>query len=211
MPSHNKKLFINDKQLVDEFIDKYHDLSPVNNLKVNQSEVNIDKVSYEDDIFNILENIEFIDESSDIQFPQVYNLDKFISTGLALFERDLTKYDIEQYTYIRLGVYFDIFESYMRDNEIFYKLNIKGNSIFELDEYNRNIGICHCILEHELFYNIFNVCLEKNEIKSDSIIEIMKNYDLNLNSEETIIRKVNYVSSWMHWIFKLMYPNKNFK
>ena len=176
--------------------------------------------NYKKDIQNLVKNIEFIEESSNIPFPQADDLNRFIFICQHLLEKDLSKDEIKEINqihnrivnmYTRTGFYFGIFDEYKNKNNIYYKLTIKGKSIFELDEYNRNIGICHCILEHEIFYRIFNRCLKDKEIKSDSIIRIMNQYDLKLNSEVTLKRRAGCVSSWMHWIFKLMYPDKNFK
>ena len=215
--SYNKKLFINDKMLINEFINKYlvdsnsHEETPINQVDINNS--------YEKDILNILDGIVIV-KSPKIPFPQANDLNQLILIGSNLMDENLTKSSIKQLIghherivdiYISSGLYLGIFEKYHLDDEIFYKLSIKGKSLFKLDDYNRNIGICHCILEHEIFYIIFNRCLENNEIRSDLIIEIMNQYDLKLNSDVTIKRRSSCVSSWMHWIFKLMYPNENFK
>ncbi|WP_405316001.1 hypothetical protein [Methanobrevibacter sp.] len=227
---YDDKYFIN-LDLINEFVDKHY-LSQYDRslIKINGGDHEVYdplkvKITnnpdfYRNDIISLVENIEFIEESPNIPFPQADDLNRLIFIGQHLLEKDLSKEEIKEINqvhdrivnmYTRVGFYFGIFEEYKSKNSIYYKLTIKGKSIFELDEYNRNIGICHCILEHEIFYRIFNTCLEKNEIKSNSIVEIMGMYDLNLNSDVTLKRRAGCVSSWMHWIFKLMYSNKNFK
>lgn len=216
---HNGKYFIK-KNLTYEFIEKHYiddceDSNAYDPLKVKIA----DNPNYRKDILNLIENIEFINESDNVPFPQADDLNRLIFIGQQLLKKDLTKDEVKGINkvhnrivdmYTRAGFYFEIFEEYNSQNNVYYKLSIKGKSIFELDEYNRNMGICHCILEHEIFYRIFNICLENEEIKLDSIIKIMNQYDLKLNSEVTLRRRAGCVSSWMHWIFKLMYPHKKF-
>lgn len=169
--------------------------------------------NYKRDVMNLIENIKFIEESSKIPFPQSDDLNRFIFIGQTLLKKDLNKEDIKKLNqignrivnmYTSTGFYFHIFEKYKQDNKIYYKLSDKGRSIFELDEYQRNINICKCILEHEIFYRIFRECLEKKSISKENIVNIMLQYDLNLNSMVTIKRRASCVSSWMHWIFRLM-------
>ena len=177
-------------------------------LKFN---INTQNKSYKQDILNLMGNI--IEEDSKIPFPQSDDLNRFIFIGQCLFKEDLSKEDIKQSNkigdrivnmYTSTGFYFHVFEKYKKDNKIFYKLSDKGKVIFSLDEYNRNLNICKCILEHEIFYKIFMDCLSNNNINKQNIVNIMLNYDLNLKSMVTIERRAGCVSSWMHWIFNLM-------
>ena len=202
----NQSLSIKNIDLLNKFIDKYRIDS---NLDVYNSEtfvLNKNNDSYKQDILNIANNIDFIEEDPS-------NLNRFIFICQHLMEKDLSKKEFKEinqvhdrivYMYMGMGLYFKIFEKYKSDDQIFVKLNIKGKAIFELDEYYRNIGICHCILEHKIFHEVFMDCFNKQDINIDSIVEIMHNYDLNLNSEVTIRRRAQCVSSWMHWMFKLM-------
>ncbi|WP_405279344.1 hypothetical protein [Methanobrevibacter sp.] len=175
--------------------------------------INKNKKNYKSDVLKIIENINFIEEDPKIPFPQSDDLNRFIFTGQHLLEKDLNKEEIKQLNqignrivnmYTSTGFYFHVFEKYRKNNKIFYKLSDKGKYIFSLNEYDRNLNICKCILEHEIFYRIFRECLVKNIISKDNIINIMLQYDLNLNSMVTIKRRASCVSSWMHWIFRLM-------
>ena len=47
-------------------------------------------------------------------------------------------------------------------------------------------------------------CLSNNSISINNIVDIMLQYDLNLNSMVTIKRRAGCISSWMHWIFNLI-------
>ena len=169
--------------------------------------------NYRRDIMNLIENVEFIKESSKIPFPQSDDLNRFIFIGHALLKKDLSKEDIRLSNqignrivnmYTSTGFYFHVFEKYKKDNKIYYKLSDKGRYIFELDEYQLNINICKCILEHEILYRIFMDCLSNNSISINNIVDIMLQYDLNLNSMVTIKRRAGCISSWMHWIFNLI-------
>ena len=162
---------------------------------------------------NLVENVEFIEESSKIPFPQSDDLNRFIFICETLLKTDLNKENIKQLNqignrivnfYISTGYYFQVIEKYKNDNKIYFKLSDKGREIFELDDYNRNLNICKCILEHEILYKIFIDCLANNSISKDNIVDIMLQYDLNLNSMVTIKRRAQCVSSWMHWIFDLI-------
>lgn len=168
--------------------------------------------NYRRDIMDLVENIEFVEEISNIPFPQSDDLNRFIFIGQNLLKKDLNKEDIKKINqignrivnmYTSTGFYFHVFEKYKKDNKIYYKLSDKGRHIFELDEYQRNINICKCIFEHEILYKIFLDCLANNTISKDDIIDIMLQYDLNLNSMVTIKRRAQCISSWMQWIFRL--------
>ena len=168
---------------------------------------------YKKDIMNLIENIEFIEESSKIPFPQSDDLNRFIFIGQTLLKNDLGKEDLKQINqignrivnmYTSTGFYFHVFDKYKLDKKIYYKLTDKGSYIFELNEYQRNLNICKCILEHEILYKIFMDCLTNKSISKNNIINIMLKYDLNLKSMVTIERRAGCISSWMHWIFKLI-------
>ena len=169
--------------------------------------------NYKIDIMNLVENVEFIEESSKIPFPQSDDLNRFIFICETLLKTDLNKENIKQLNqignrivnfYISTGYYFQVIEKYKNDNKIYFKLSDKGREIFELDEYQRNINICKCILEHEILNRIFIDCLSNNSISKNNIVDIMLQYDLNLNSMVTIKRRAGCISSWMHWIFNLI-------
>lgn len=222
---HAGKYFINN-ELVEEFITKHYigedDSDKPNKIKIGDYyfdiydplRVKITKnPHYRRDILNLLGNGEFIEESPNIPFPQSDDLNRFIFIGETLLKADLNKENIKQLNqignrivnfYISTGYYFQVIEKYKKDNKIYFKLSDKGREIFELDDYNRNLNICKCILEHEILYRIFMVCLKNNSISKNNIIDIMLQYDLNLNSMVTIKRRAQCISSWMHWIFNLM-------
>lgn len=229
---HQSNFFIN-KDLIDEFI-KNHYLSQYDDsdefpfIKTDDEDYEIydplkvkiaNNPNYGRDIMNLVENIEFIEESSKIPFPQSDDLNRFIFIGQTLLKKDLSKEDIKKLNhignrivnfYISTGFYFHVIEKYKKDNKVYYKLSDKGRYIFELDEYQRNINICKCILEHEILYRIFMDCLSNNDISKNNIVDIMLQYDLNLNSMVTIKRRAGCISSWMHWIFNLI-KNDNTK
>lgn len=235
---HDDKFFIN-KVLIDEFIEKHYisqyddfDKPPVAKRDDDSDESPVTKICDEDyriydsskvkiannphyrrDIRDLVENIEFIEESSKIPFPQSDDLNRFIFIGRCLLKKDKSKEDIKESNqignrivnfYISTGFYFHLFEKYKKDKTIYYKLSDKGRHIFELEEYQLNLNICKCILEHEILYKIFMDCISNNSISKNNIINIMLKYDLNLNSMVTIERRAGCISSWMHWIFNLI-------
>ena len=143
-------------------------------------------------------------------------MNRLIYIGQTLIKIDLNKENLKQLNqvgnrivnfYISTGFYFHIFEKYKKDQKRYYKLSDKGRYIFELNQYQRNLNICKCILEHEILYKIFKDCLSNNNISKENIINIMLQYDLNLNSMVTIKRRAGCISSWMHWIFNLINEN----
>lgn len=173
----------------------------------------INNANYRTDILNLVKHIEFIEESTNIPFPQSDDLNRFIFIGQTLLKKDLSKENIRQLNqignrivnfYISTGFYFHLFEKYKKDKTIYYNLSDKGRYIFELNEYQQNLNICKCILEHEILYRIFLNCLKNNSISKNNIIDIMLEYDLNLNSMVTIKRRAQCISSWMNWIFNLI-------
>lgn len=173
----------------------------------------INNPNYKLDILKLLKNKDFIEESSNIPFPQSDDLNRFIYIGQMLLKTDLNKENLKELNqigdrivsfYISTGFYFHLFEKYKKDNKLYYKLSNKGRYIFELNEYDRNLNICKCIFEHEILYKIFMDCLANNSISKNNIVDIMLQYDLNLNSMVTIKRRAQCISSWMHWIFNLI-------
>lgn len=169
--------------------------------------------NYRSDVLKLVRNVNFIEEDPKIPFPQSDDLNRFIFIGQHLLEKDLSKEDIRYSNqignrivnmYTSTGFYFHLFEKYKKDKQIFYKLSDKGKQIFSLEEYDRNLNICKCILEHEIFHRIFLMCFFKKRINKNDIIRIMLQYDLNMDSMVTIKRRASCVSSWMHWIFRLM-------
>ena len=222
---HAGKYFINN-ELVEEFITKYYigedDSDKSNKIKIGDdyydvydpSKVKITKnPDYRRNILSLLGNRDFIKESPYIPFPQSDDLNRFIYIGQMLLKADLNKENLKQLNqignrivsfYISTGFYFHVFEKYKKDNKLYYKLSDKGRRIFELNEYDRNLNICKCIFEHEILYKIFIDCLANNAISKNNIVDIMLQYDLNLNSMVTIKRRAGCISSWMHWIFNLI-------
>lgn len=218
---HEGKYFIN-KELIEEFIKKYHINEKPHKIKIGDeyydvydpSKVKIaNNPNYKRDVINLVEYIEFIEESSSIPFPQSDDLNRFIFIGKTLMKMDVNKENLKELNqigsrivsfYISTGFYFHLFEKYKKDKTIYYKLSDKGRYVFELNEYQRNLNICKCILEHEILYRIFMDCFKNKSISKNNIIDIMLQYDLNLNSMVTINRRAQCISSWMHWIFNLM-------
>lgn len=205
--------------LYDEFIVDEIDCSDITKEEKDYDVYDSSKIkitynpNYKKDVRNLIENIEFIEESSNIPFPQSDDLNRLIFIGQSLLKKDMSKEDIKKSNqignrivnmYTSTGFYFHVFEKYKKDNKLYYRLSDKGRNIFELDEYERNLNICKCILEHEILYKIFMDCLTNNNISKDNIVNIMLQYDLNLNSMVTITRRAGCISSWMHWIFRLM-------
>lgn len=175
--------------------------------------LNKERRNYKSDILNLVKNIKFVEENPKIPFPQSDDLNRFIFLGNHLLEGDMSKEEIKEINqvherivnmYTSTGLYFGVFDKYRKDGKVFYKLSDKGKTIFESEEYARNLGICHCILEHKIFYRIFMECFLKKRITKNNIVEVMLQYDLNLDSMVTIERRASCVSSWMHWIFRLM-------
>lgn len=169
--------------------------------------------SYKQDILDMVHDVQFIKEDFKIPFPQSDDLNRFIFIGQCLLKKDLSKEEMRRYNqignrivnmYTSTGFYFHVFEKYKKDNKIYYKLSDKGRHIFSSNEYDRNLNICKCILEHEILHKIFMECLLNKSISKNNIVSIMLQYDLNLKSMVTIERRAQCISSWMHWIFRLM-------
>ncbi|MBE6503709.1 MAG: hypothetical protein E7Z76_05410 [Methanobrevibacter sp.] len=223
---HDDKFFI-DSDKIDEFIEKhylsqYDDSSKISVNETNEEDYEVydsskvkiqNNPNYRKDIMYLAENVYFTIEEPEIPFPQANDLNRFIFLSQHLFERDLNKQEIKRLIgvhdrlvnmYTGVGLYFKIYDKYRSNGKVFYCLNEKGNSIFRLNEYDRNMSICYCILEHEIFNEVFFDCISNNEIKTSNIVDIMLTYELNLNSMVTIKRRANTVSSWMHWIFDLI-------
>ena len=99
--------------------------------------------NYRIDIMNLIGNIEFIEESLKIPFPQSDDLNRFIFIGRTLLKKDLSKEEIRLSNqignrivnmYTSTGFYFHVFEKYKNDKSAFlFSINKKKKYIARND------------------------------------------------------------------------------
>ncbi len=165
------------------------------------------------DIELIANKVQIILESN-IPFPQADNFERLISLCELLKEIKLTKDEItekysfnmrQSYYYTSAGMYLGLIDRNHINGKVCFSLTKKGNKIFDLPLKQRQLELVKCILEHNVFLNIFKLWLEKIETPSlDDCVHIMKEIGIyNVDSEETLRRRARTVLRWLEWIMDL--------
>jgi hypothetical protein len=161
-----------------------------------------------EDIYDIINNIQIIDESSDVPFPQAdsfYRVLDFINS----LGNDVLKVDeiAEKYEFdVRQGNYYSAAARYLglvKNEKGHYSLSNTGKKIMQMNHKQKNLEIVKAILSHKPFYYAFIQYLEKQEINKEELQEVILTSCPNVNSEETAKRRSQTVISWIKWIINL--------
>jgi hypothetical protein len=85
-------------------------------------------------------------------------------------------------------------------------LTKKGESLFKLSIFDRQVEFMKLILSHSAFQDTLKLYLKKSSPPSkEEVIKIMCNLKLhNMNSDSTYERRCATVSSWVNWIMDLI-------
>ncbi|MCK8826921.1 translation elongation factor [Natroniella acetigena] len=148
----------------------------------------------------------------EIPFPQADSFNRVLDLVKSLYEKPLsieeisTRYDFDkrqaQY-YSRAGMYLDLIKS--EDSRL--KLSKLGRKIITMRRKKKNLRIVESILEHEIFYKVFKLCLKRSTlISKKDVVDIMlanKEKLYNISSESTIRRRAQTVLKWIEWILDL--------
>ena len=69
----------------------------------------------------------------------------------------------------------------------------------------RQLALCKCILEHEVFYEVFSHCQSGSIPDKNTIVQIMKQSNLyKVGSDSTYIRRASTVTGWINWMLDLV-------
>jgi hypothetical protein len=161
-----------------------------------------------EDIMDVYGSVNIIKEPK-VPFPQANSFERVISLCEHLKTEKLNKQEIsEKYSfderqsdyYANAGIYLGLIE---KKTNIF-SLTKNGEKIFNLSYKEKQLKLVRCILQHEVFYNIFKEYTKSGEMPEKDIIvdNMIKSKPYNIN-ENTIKRRASTVYAWMKWILQL--------
>lgn len=170
------------------------------------------------DITDVMNNITFLEEDSNVPFPQAdsfYRVLDFINT---LDESEMKISEIaELYEFDeRQGSYYSAAARYLgfvESEHGGYKLTEYGRKLMNMDHKNKNLEIVKAIISHRPFYLALEQYMENGCTDNKEIAESILNESPNVNSSETAKRRAQSVVSWIRWIINLtsMYDSNPFE
>lgn len=171
-------------------------------------------------IKKILENIELIEEDTDIPFPQANTFENIMYIVNRLYsDLELEVISKEQISleiglvsrqadyYANACAYLKLVNRQNRRGTI--SLSKIGKDILNKRSTEKYIEIFKLILKHKVFNEVMNIYLNDLEMPSiDEIVEIMKRENINLNTEKLYKRRAQTVKSWINWIIEIINMNQ---
>lgn len=161
-----------------------------------------------DDITNIMENSTFVEEESNVPFPQAdsfYRVLDFINTlsecEMKISEiADLYEFDERQGSYYSAAARY---LGFVESDHGGYRLTEKGKELMQMDHKTKNLTIVESIISHKPFYVALQQYLENGQFDNKDIAKSILTESPNVNSEETAKRRAQSVCSWIRWIINL--------
>ena len=206
----NKKIipifFTYKNGLYDFYIYKFEDTADYNSITF------IDHISYRlkySQKSRILrKEIDIIEESKDIPFPQADSFTRIKGVIDFLSERNCIATDISDLFDFtpRQGAYYLAAARYLglvKKGRKYYELTSKAKYINELSVKDRNIELGKLILEHKPFFLAYDYYIRRSSFPSnDEIIQFMKESDINLPSRNEVVygRRASTIRGWVQWI-----------
>lgn len=170
------------------------------------------------DIMDVMSNIIFVEEDSNIPFPQAdsfYRVLDFINT---LGESEMKISEIaELYEFDeRQGSYYSAAARYLgfvENQHGGYKLTEYGKKLMNMDHKSKNLEIVKAIISHKPFYLALEQYMGNGSVNNSEIAKSIISESPNVNSPETAKRRAQSVVSWIKWIINLttMYYSNPFE
>jgi hypothetical protein len=172
--------------------------------------INCEEIS-RTDLEDLWKNIEVKPERDRIPFPQADKFERVVDLLSLLVNTALTKEEITgnyQFDERQTSYYTDAArylglvckEQRQPRSSILYALTPEGRSILQTKHKYKVLALIRQILEHEVFYRVFAIALEKGEIpEKREIIRIMNSSNLAIQ-KNTIERRATTVRAWIDWI-----------
>ena len=124
--------------------------------------------------------------------------------GFNLSKSGKPQYRQSQY-YFNAGKYLGLFEKQKIGKENFTCLTELGNNVYNMPYKERQLKLVSLILEHQIFHDLFEICLSINEIPDRvTVINKMKELNVCRQNEEVINRRASSVIGWLKWIVNLI-------
>ena len=159
------------------------------------------------DIMNVMENIEFVKESSDVPFPQANTFNIVLDLLGQLNGQDMTPDDITnflEYDPRQTNYYIDA-AKYLgfvtKDKK--YTLTEYGRNIMKMNHKDRTLEIVKSILSHKPFYLAMKQQLEDFTFNIEEIAKAIDECRSEINKESTAKRRTSTVTAWVKWIIDI--------
>ena len=192
--------------------DNYNSLALVKqkNYTIEETEIQLSE------LIELKGRIKDFSSEPEIPFPQADAFSRLINLCELLKEHSMTReqvtaeydFDIRQTNYYTdAGRYLGLIDKVSnKQSGVTYLLSDLGKRILGLDYKHRQLALCKCILEHKVFYDVFELWLKSGKMPTRSaIVNVMKQTVLyNINSDETFNRRASTIKHWINWIFDLI-------
>jgi len=168
------------------------------------------------EIWRIFNDVNIIVEPK-VPFPQADKFERIIDLLGLLVENDLSKNDITQNYefdirqtdyYTNALIYLDLVNKYndLTTGEITYTLTDAGKSLLKKRYKFKYLSLVKLILQHKVFHQVLELYFHLGYPPSKVMVcDLMRQSNLyNVNSESTIERRSQTVTSWIDWILNLI-------
>ena len=159
------------------------------------------------DIMNVMENIEFATESSDVPFPQANTFNIVLDLLGQLNGQDMTPDDITnflEYDPRQTNYYIDA-AKYLGfvTKEKKYTLTEYGRRIMKMNHKDKTLEIVKSILSHKPFYLAMKQQLVDFNFNIEEIAKSIDECRNEINKESTAKRRTSTVTAWIKWILDI--------
>jgi hypothetical protein len=166
------------------------------------------------DIYDIVNNVQIVDESPEVPFPQADSFYRVLDFINSLGNETLKVDEIaEKYEFdIRQGSYYSAAARYLglvKSEKGYYSLSDHGKQIMKMNHKQKNLEIVKTILSHRPFYYAFTKFLEDQEVNREELQKVILESCPKVNSDETAKRRSQTVMSWIKWIVNLTATYEN--
>lgn len=189
--------------------EKYYSLDPTNITSEDLIQVKRNATIKYDDHYEE-------DNKNRIPFPQADSMERVISLMEHLYDNPMTKSEVAKFMnfeerqsdyyfnalrYLRLADRADSIET----GERVYQLTALGNEVFRLNYRTRQLKIVECILEHQIFNDLFSTIQSHGVYPTKTEIQChMIKYNVVRDANaDSLRRRSSTVSGWLQWIFNL--------
>lgn len=190
--------------------DLYNSLVLIKHKKYSIEDTDI-KLS---DLQDVMAQISVFIPEPKISFPQADSFQRVINICELLESQELNRDDVtETYAfdarqtnyYTDAACYLGLIGKRTDDRKPVYFLSKKGKRTMELSYKPRQLEFCKCILEHKVFYDVFNLSCQMGRIpETTEIVKIMKRSRLyNIKAESTYKRRASTINGWINWMLSL--------
>jgi len=194
-----------------EHSDNYNSIKLVKHKRYSIEDTGISMA----DIQDIFENLQLVNELTNIPFPQADDFERVINLCELLNEhQQLTKSEVtENYAfeprqtdyYVNAARYLGLVEKSRGDVEVAYKLSSYGLRVLRMSYKQRQLELCKDILQHKAFYLTFQQSQQIGAVPHKQ--QLMENLNASISdemSETTLGRRSSTIRGWIEWIFKLI-------